>query len=144
MQHCINMFGACLFDKALVVLCMQCVLSFTVTLFLEFWKRYQAVLEHDWDTVEFLQQEEQPRPEYEAKCIHERTNPVTRVRVSWCSGAIHCLRCLTSTESTKIIKYAVGFCVCLIQNKEKVPYTSCGKCMRVSCGIGTVLFWVIL
>ncbi|KTG03609.1 hypothetical protein cypCar_00033344, partial [Cyprinus carpio] len=82
-------------------------LSLAVTLFLEFWKRYQAKLEHDWDTVEFLQQEEQPRPEYEAKCIYERVNPVT-------------------------------------QETEKVPYTACGKCMRVSCGIGTVLFWVLL
>lgn len=54
-------------------------LSLAVTLFLEFWKRYQAELEHDWDTVEFLQQEEQPRPEYEAKCIYERVNPVTQV-----------------------------------------------------------------
>lgn len=54
----------------------------TVTLFLEFWKRYQAELEHEWDTVEFLQQEEQPRPEYEAKCVYERLNPVTQVRVS--------------------------------------------------------------
>lgn len=36
----------------------------------------------------------------------------------------------------------MGFC--FIQAREKVPYTACGKCMRVSCGIGTVLFWVIL
>lgn len=54
----------------------------TVTLFLEFWKRYQAELEHEWDTVEYLQQEEQPRPEYEAKCVYDRLNPVTQVRVS--------------------------------------------------------------
>lgn len=51
-----------------------------MTVFLEFWKRYQAELEYEWDTVEFLEQEEQPRPEYEAKCNHERINPVTRVR----------------------------------------------------------------
>lgn len=50
-----------------------------VTLFLEFWKRYQAQLEYEWDTVEFLEQEEPPRPEYEAKCIYERKNPVTGV-----------------------------------------------------------------
>ncbi len=66
--HCVN----------LAVLYATCFV-FAVTLFLEFWKRYQAELEHDWDTVEFLQQEEQPRPEYEAKCIYERVNPVTRV-----------------------------------------------------------------
>lgn len=50
-----------------------------VTLFLEFWKRYQAQLEYEWDTVEFLEQEEPPRPEYEAKCIYERKNPITGV-----------------------------------------------------------------
>uniref|UniRef100_A0A3B4XAG1 Anoctamin n=1 Tax=Seriola lalandi dorsalis TaxID=1841481 RepID=A0A3B4XAG1_SERLL len=78
-----------------------------VTLFLEFWKRYQAELEYEWDTVEFLEQEEPPRPEYEAKCIYERKNPVTGV-------------------------------------KEKVPYTACGRCVRVSIGMGTVLFWILL
>lgn len=50
-----------------------------VTLFLELWKRYQAQLEYEWDTVEFLEQEEPSRPEYEAKCIYERKNPVTGV-----------------------------------------------------------------
>uniref|UniRef100_A0A8C1J070 Anoctamin n=1 Tax=Cyprinus carpio TaxID=7962 RepID=A0A8C1J070_CYPCA len=30
------------------------------------------------------------------------------------------------------------------KEKEKVPHTACGKCMRVSCGISTVLFWVLL
>uniref|UniRef100_A0A671UEA9 Anoctamin n=1 Tax=Sparus aurata TaxID=8175 RepID=A0A671UEA9_SPAAU len=78
-----------------------------VTLFLEFWKRYQAELEYEWDTVAFLEQEEPPRPEYEAKCLYERKNPVTGV-------------------------------------KEKVPYTACGRCVRVSIGIGTVLFWILL
>lgn len=29
--------------------------------------------------MEFLEQEEPPRPEYEAKCIYERKNPVTGV-----------------------------------------------------------------
>uniref|UniRef100_A0A8C7VG61 Anoctamin n=1 Tax=Oncorhynchus mykiss TaxID=8022 RepID=A0A8C7VG61_ONCMY len=28
--------------------------------------------------------------------------------------------------------------------KEKVPYTACGRCIRVSLGIGTVLFWIVL
>ncbi|XP_077091319.1 anoctamin-6 [Siphateles boraxobius] len=96
----------CVFDNY-GTLVFAVFMSVWVTLFLEFWKRYQAVLEHDWDTVEFFQQEEQPRPEYEAKCIHERVNPVTK-------------------------------------SKEKVPYTACGKCMRVSCGISTVLFWILL
>ncbi|KAA0720812.1 Anoctamin-6 Small-conductance calcium-activated nonselective cation channel [Triplophysa tibetana] len=96
----------CIFDNY-GTLIFAVFMSVWVTVFLEFWKRYQAELEHEWDTVEYLQQEEQPRPEYEAKCVYDRLNPVT-------------------------------------QTTERVPYTACGKCMRVSCGISTVLFWVLL
>lgn len=96
----------CVFDN-FGTLVFAVFMSVWVTVFLEFWKRYQARLEYDWDTVEFQQQEEQPRPEYEARCTYERISPIT-------------------------------------QFPEKVPYTACGKCMRVSCGIGTVLFWILL
>ncbi|XP_037616731.1 anoctamin-6 isoform X2 [Sebastes umbrosus] len=96
----------CIFDN-FGTLVFAVFMSIWVTLFLEFWKRYQAELEYTWDTVEFLEQEEPPRPEYEAKCIYERKNPITGV-------------------------------------KEKVPYTKCGRCVRVSIGIGTVLFWILL
>uniref|UniRef100_A0A8C5HMT7 Anoctamin n=1 Tax=Gouania willdenowi TaxID=441366 RepID=A0A8C5HMT7_GOUWI len=96
----------CIFDN-FGTLVFAVFMSVWVTLFLEFWKRYQAELEYQWDTVEFLEQEEPPRPEYEAKCIYERNNPVTGV-------------------------------------KEKVPYTACGRCFRISLGIGTVLFWIML
>ncbi|XP_029598067.1 anoctamin-6-like [Salmo trutta] len=96
----------CIFDNY-GTLVFAVFMAIWVTVFLEFWKRYQAELEYEWDTVEFLEQEEQPRPEYEAKCNHERINPVTRV-------------------------------------KENVPYTACGRCIRVSLGIGTVLFWIVL
>ncbi|KAK2858946.1 hypothetical protein Q5P01_003566 [Channa striata] len=96
----------CIFDN-FGTLVFAVFMSIWVTLFLEFWKRYQAELEYEWDTVEFLEQEEPPRPEYEAKCIYERKNSVTGV-------------------------------------KEKMPYTKCGRCVRVSIGIGTVLFWILL
>ncbi|XP_056131762.1 anoctamin-6 isoform X2 [Lampris incognitus] len=96
----------CIFDN-FGTLVFAVFMSIWVTLFLEFWKRYQAELEYQWDTVEFLEQEEPPRPEYEAKCIHERINPITRA-------------------------------------KEMVPYTACGRCIRLSLGMGTVLFWILL
>ncbi|XP_041833675.1 anoctamin-6 isoform X2 [Melanotaenia boesemani] len=96
----------CIFDN-FGTLVFAVFMSVWVTLFLEFWKRHQAKLEYEWDTVEFLEQEEPPRPEYEAKCIYERKNPVTGV-------------------------------------KEKVPYSACGRCVRLSIGIGTVLFWIML
>lgn len=96
----------CMFDN-FGTLVFAVFMSIWVTLFLEFWKRYQAELEYEWDTVEFLEQEEPPRPEYEAKCIYEEKNPVTGV-------------------------------------KEKVPYSTCGRCMRLSIGMGTVMFWIML
>ena len=52
-------------------------------MFLEFWKRRQAELEYEWDTVE-LQQEEQARPEYEARCTHVVINEITQVK--WTLG----------------------------------------------------------
>ncbi|KAK1169164.1 anoctamin-6-like isoform X1 [Acipenser oxyrinchus oxyrinchus] len=103
---CESSKNLCIFDN-FSTLVFAVFMAVWVTLFLEFWKRYQAELEYEWDTDEFLEQEEQTRPEYEAKCIHKRVNPAT-------------------------------------QDIELVPYSNCGKCMRVSCGIGTVLFWVLL
>ncbi|KFV54912.1 Anoctamin-6 [Tyto alba] len=78
-----------------------------VTLFLEFWKRRQAELEYEWDTVEYLEQEEQVRPEYEARCTHVVMNEIT-------------------------------------QQEEHVPYTACGKCIRVTFCTSAVFFWILL
>lgn len=62
---------------------------FTVTLFLEFWKRRQARLEYEWDLVDFEeeQQQLQLRPEYETKCSKRKLNQITQVPV-----------CLENTE----------------------------------------------
>nr|XP_021520010.1 anoctamin-6-like [Meriones unguiculatus] len=78
----------------------------SVTLFLEFWKRRQAELEYEWDTVE-LQQEEQPRPEYEAQCNHVVINEIT-------------------------------------QEEERIPFTTCGKCIRITLCASAVFFWILL
>lgn len=58
-------------------------LFFTVTLFLEFWKRRQARLEYEWDLVDFEeeQQQLQLRPEYETKCTNRKLNRITQVFV---------------------------------------------------------------
>lgn len=63
-----------------------------VTLFLEFWKRRQAELEYEWDTVEYLEQEEQVRPEYEARCTHVVMNEITQVRNILITGDGYCNR----------------------------------------------------
>ncbi|KAM9230725.1 anoctamin-6 isoform 1-T1 [Dugong dugon] len=89
----------CIFDS-FGTLVFAVFMGVWVTLFLEFWKRRQAELEYEWDTVE-LQQEEQPRPEYEARCTHVVINEITQeeervpfttwgkcVRVALCASAV--------------------------------------------------------
>ncbi|XP_014377322.1 anoctamin-6 isoform X1 [Alligator sinensis] len=96
----------CMFDS-FGTLVFAVFMGIWVTLFLEFWKRRQAELEYEWDTVEFLEQEEQIRPEYEARCTHIVMNEIT-------------------------------------QEEERVPYTACGKCIRMTCCTSAVFFWILL
>ncbi|NWS51896.1 ANO6 protein, partial [Chunga burmeisteri] len=96
----------CIFDS-FGTLVFAVFMGIWVTLFLEFWKRRQAELEYEWDTVEYLEQEEQVRPEYEAQCTHVVMNEIT-------------------------------------QQEEHVPYTACGKCMRMTFCTSAVFFWILL
>ncbi|XP_061728003.1 anoctamin-4 [Cydia pomonella] len=52
-------------------------MSFWATTFLELWKRKQSVLRWEWD-LGGVDQDEDPRPEFEASVKTFRTNPVTR------------------------------------------------------------------
>ncbi|XP_072448833.1 anoctamin-3 isoform X4 [Chiloscyllium punctatum] len=48
------------------------------TVFLEFWKRRRAVLTYDWDLIDWEEEEEELRPQFEAKYSKkERVNPIT-------------------------------------------------------------------
>ncbi|NWV11140.1 ANO6 protein, partial [Ptilonorhynchus violaceus] len=96
----------CIFDS-FGTLVFAVFMGIWVTLFLEFWKRRQAELEYEWDTVEYLEQEEQVRPEYEAQCTHIVMNEIT-------------------------------------QEEEHVPYTACGKCIRMTFCTSAVFFWILL
>lgn len=71
---------------------------FSVTLFLELWKRRQARLEYEWDLVDFEeeQQQLQLRPEYETKCSKRKLNRITQVSV-----------CLRNTENM-LLYVAIG------------------------------------
>ncbi|KAI1239314.1 Anoctamin-6, partial [Lamprotornis superbus] len=68
----------CIFDS-FGTLVFAVFMGIWVTFFLEFWKRRQAELEYEWDTVEYLEQEEQVRPEYEARCTHVVMNEITQI-----------------------------------------------------------------
>ncbi|NWW06800.1 ANO6 protein, partial [Oreocharis arfaki] len=96
----------CIFDS-FGTLVFAVFMGIWVTFFLEFWKRRQAELEYEWDTVEYLEQEEQVRPEYEARCTHTVVNEIT-------------------------------------QQEEHVPYTACGKCVRMTFCTSAIFFWILL
>uniref|UniRef100_A0A4W5JWU0 Anoctamin n=1 Tax=Hucho hucho TaxID=62062 RepID=A0A4W5JWU0_9TELE len=48
------------------------------TVFLEFWKRRRAELTYDWDLIDWEEEEENLRPQFEAKYSRvERVNPIS-------------------------------------------------------------------
>lgn len=49
----------------------------TATTFLELWKRRQAIIAWEWD-LQYTEEDEEARPEFEATVKTFRTNPVTR------------------------------------------------------------------
>ncbi|XP_054290583.1 anoctamin-4-like [Macrosteles quadrilineatus] len=65
-----------LFDNPATVL-FAIFMSFWATTFLELWKRKQAVVAWEWD-LQNVEEDEEPRPEFEATVKTFRTNPVTR------------------------------------------------------------------
>uniref|UniRef100_A0A8C2ZUN0 Anoctamin n=1 Tax=Cyclopterus lumpus TaxID=8103 RepID=A0A8C2ZUN0_CYCLU len=109
----------CIFDN-FGTLVFAVFMSIWVTLFLEFWKRYQAELEYTWDTVEFLEQEQSPRPEYEAKCIYERKNPITGVKIPYYKMNLPTLEPLkeyvTPQMATSVTASLISFVVIMILN----------------------------
>eukprot|EP00064_Thunnus_orientalis_P009062 superscaffoldBa00001127_g9085 len=50
----------------------------SATVFLEFWKRRRAVLAYDWDLIDWEEEEDEIRPQFEAKYSKkERMNPIS-------------------------------------------------------------------
>ncbi|XP_006109418.2 anoctamin-3-like, partial [Myotis lucifugus] len=50
----------------------------TATVFLEFWKRRRSTLTYTWDLIEWEEEEETLRPQFEAKYYKmERVNPIS-------------------------------------------------------------------
>ncbi|XP_078488512.1 anoctamin-5 isoform X3 [Ciona intestinalis] len=52
-------------------------MSLWATMFLEFWKRRQFELSYEWDLVDYDEERDLVRPEFEAQVTKERLNPVT-------------------------------------------------------------------
>ncbi|XP_043246594.1 anoctamin-5-like isoform X2 [Amphibalanus amphitrite] len=65
-----------LFDNPATVF-FSIFMAFWATMFLEFWKRRQAVIAWEWDLSNY-EDEEDARPEFEAQATSFRINPVTK------------------------------------------------------------------
>merc|ERR550532_2881407 len=55
-------------------------MSFWAVTFLEYWKRKNASLAHQWDCMGFQEEDEKPRPEFAANAPYLEENPITGVR----------------------------------------------------------------
>lgn len=75
---CIYSKVAYVFDNEFTVV-FAIFMSLWATMFLEFWKRRQAEIAYEWDLLGYEDEEEQPRPEYEAAASNTRLNPITKV-----------------------------------------------------------------
>ena len=53
--------------------------SLAVT-FLEYWKRKNASLAHQWDCMGFTEEDEKPRPHFAANAPYLEKNPITGIR----------------------------------------------------------------
>ena len=77
--------SACLYSRATLIFDNPATVFFAVfmalwaTFFLEFWKRQQNEIAFDWDLADFEEEEERPRPHFEAKIRRLRPNPVTGI-----------------------------------------------------------------
>lgn len=53
-------------------------MSLWATMFLEFWKRRQFRLAYEWDLVDYDEERDLVRPEFEAQVTNMRFNPITQ------------------------------------------------------------------
>ncbi|XP_070618034.1 anoctamin-3 isoform X1 [Erythrolamprus reginae] len=76
-ESCIYAKVTYLFDNGGTVF-FAIFMAIWATVFLEFWKRRRAVLTYDWDLIDWEDEEEELRPQFEAKYSQvERVNPIT-------------------------------------------------------------------
>ncbi|KAF9797804.1 hypothetical protein SFRURICE_017999 [Spodoptera frugiperda] len=80
-------------------------MSFWATTFLELWKRKQSVLRWEWD-MGGVDQDEDPRPEFEASVKTFRTNPVTREKEPYLPNWQKTVKYVASSSAVLFMIYA--------------------------------------
>uniref|UniRef100_A0A8P4KKZ2 Anoctamin n=1 Tax=Dicentrarchus labrax TaxID=13489 RepID=A0A8P4KKZ2_DICLA len=83
-QYCpyLRLSDSCIYAKETQMdMCKHLTLFYSclpATVFLEFWKRRRAVLAYDWDLIDWEEEEDEIRPQFEAKYSKkERMNPIS-------------------------------------------------------------------
>ncbi|XP_074758763.1 anoctamin-4 isoform X1 [Athene noctua] len=78
------------------------------TVFLEFWKRRRAVIAYDWDLIDWEEEEEEIRPQFEAKYSKkERMNPISGKPEPYQAFADKCSRLVVSASG-------IFFMICVV------------------------------
>ncbi|CAG9131758.1 unnamed protein product [Plutella xylostella] len=120
-------------------------MSFWATTFLELWKRKQSVLRWEWD-LGSVDQDEDPRPEFEASVKTFRTNPVTREKEPYLPAWQKTMRCVaTSGAVLFMLEASVKTFRTNPVTREKEPYLPAWqKTMRCVATSGAVLFMICI
>ncbi|XP_069760568.1 anoctamin-4-like isoform X2 [Narcine bancroftii] len=157
-QHCgyLPLSYSCMYAKVTHLFDNQATVFFAVfmavwaTVFLEFWKRRRAVLAYDWDLIDWDEEEEEIRPQFEAKYSKkERVNPISgkaephqaftdkcsRIIVS--ASGIFFMICVVIAAVFGIVIYRVvtvstfaAFKWALIRNNSQLATTSTAVCIN--------------
>ncbi|KAK3580687.1 hypothetical protein CHS0354_017969 [Potamilus streckersoni] len=86
-----------LFDNPATVF-FACFMALWASFFHELWKRKQVELEYEWDIADFEQEEEIPRPEFEAQVQRVRKNPITKKEEPYVPVWSKCIRYFTTAS----------------------------------------------
>ncbi|RDD44260.1 Anoctamin-7 [Trichoplax sp. H2] len=92
-------------------------ICFWAVFFLEFWKRKEVTLAHQWDTLGFEEEEERPRAQFSAFAPSKRNNPITDEVEPY------------MPPSTRLPRYLTGVTVLLVM-----------LCMVVICLIAVLVY----
>uniref|UniRef100_UPI00398F364A anoctamin-4-like n=1 Tax=Pristiophorus japonicus TaxID=55135 RepID=UPI00398F364A len=119
-QHCrfMQLSYSCVYAKVTHLFDNGATVFFAVfmavwaTVFLEFWKRRRAVIAYDWDLIDWEEEEEEIRPQFEAKYSKkERMNPISGKPEPYQAFTDKCSRIIVSASGIFFMCHPSG---CLI------------------------------
>lgn len=99
-------------------------MSLWATFFLEFWKRKQAEVQYDWDLRGYEDEEEHPRPEFEAHVTTMRINPITKLEEPYIPNKSVCPRYTVAFNCIMIMIVLVVITILSVVTYRMAVYAS--------------------